>query len=68
MTVKELKELLSEYPDEMLVLVNAGKEGWCYDIDMFAIKANCEDGEILAQEDDEDFDEENCVLLLDATR
>lgn len=69
MTVKELKELLNKYSDEMDVVVksgNSGNEEWCYNI-WDGERANCSHGEIIAQEDDEDFDESTCVLLLDAT-
>ena len=69
MTVKELKELLNKYPDEMYVVVksgNSGNEEWCYNI-WNGERANTEHGEIIAQEDDKDFDESTCVLILDAT-
>ena len=67
MTVKELKELLNKYPDEMDVVVKSGgNEDWCYNI-WNGERANCKQGEILAEENDKDFDEKTCVLLLDAT-
>lgn len=60
---------LVEYPDEMYVVVksgNSGNEDWCYNI-WNGERANCKQGEILAEENDKDFDEKTCVLLLDAT-
>ncbi len=78
MTVKDLKEILNKYPNEMLVLVKAedGGEVFAYDISSNVTRANVEYGDILAEEndfdedetDESDFDEKDCVLLLDAVR
>lgn len=78
MTVKELKQLLNEYPDEMLVLVKAedGGEVYAYDISSNVTRANVEYGDIISEEndfdedetDESDFDEKDCILLLDSAR
>lgn len=70
MTIKELKEILNKFSENMEVLVKAGDEGYCYDISPSVTRANVELGEIFAEEDDEDseFSEKNCVLLLDVTQ
>jgi len=67
MTVKELIKLLSKYPGNKMVLVETGKEGDIYDFNETASFMNVEDGCMISEEDDEDFDEEASVLVLNAT-
>ena len=79
MTVKDLKEILNKYPNEMLVLVKAGdfiRGVFAYDISSNVTRANVECGDIISEEndfdeaetDENDFDEKDCILLLDAVR
>lgn len=61
MLVKELKRLLYRYDDDMEICVGIDFDGT--DIDSLCL-ANIEDGSILSEQDEEDFDKENAVVLI----
>ncbi len=67
MTVQELIDLLNKYPKDKMVLVETGKEGEIYDFNEIARLMNVEDGCMIAEENEDDFDEKDSVLVLDAT-
>jgi len=67
MTVTELINLLSKYPGDKMVLVETGKEGDIFDFNDTAALMNVEDGYMISEEDDDDFNEADSVLVLNAT-
>lgn len=61
MLVKELKRMLNRYDEDMEICVGIDFDGT--DIDSLCL-ANIEDGSILSEQDEEDFDKENAVVLI----
>lgn len=66
MTVTELINLLSKYPGDTMVLVETGKEGEIFDFNDAASLMNVEDGRMISEEGDDDFNEADSVLVLNA--
>ena len=63
----ELINMLSKYPGDTMVLVETGKECDIFDFNDVAALMNVEDGCMISEEGDDDFNEADSVLVLNAT-